>query len=175
MGALWWCRGHTLPRPKYIHQWERPWGLHLQQCDVSRRRGTADGPEVLLSRSLQVCLYTLNITQFGKLCITWWVAAQSIPLTKLFSSSRIYDNSFYPDNSIRDARNYCHNPSTEPYQIWCYTNLTGSGASTWGNWDYCSPEKCPNLGRYRTSKDCMGVIASQVIGNSTACSIASSV
>ena len=100
-------------------------------------------------------LYTLDITQSGELCMTWWDAGRGISSPD--PSNRIHDDSFYPDKSIGDAVNYCRNPTTLAYQIWCYTNLTSNAWVTWGIWDYCSPEECPNLGRYQTNDDYIDV------------------
>ena len=91
-------------------------------------------------------LYTLNVTRSGRPCVAWWDYAQAIPsvipLHVLSPSNRMYDDAFYPDGSIRDARNYCRNPETAPFQIWCYI------AVALASWELCSPEECPNLGWY---------------------------
>ena len=118
-------------------------------------------------------LYTLDITQSGELCMTWWDAGRGI--SSFHPTTRVNDDSFYPDKSIVDAANYCRNPTTLAYQIWCYTNLTSNGDVTFGIWGYCSPQECPTLGRYRTNDYYIDVNTSYFIGNSTICSTFSSV
>ena len=87
--------------------------------------------------------YTLNVTQSGVPCTSWWDMVEAILPESLPPSSRIFNDSFYPDGSIRHARNYCRNPDTEPYQIWCFIGLKDEMRL----YEFCSSAGCPNLGR----------------------------
>ena len=127
------------------HTWERRFFIHIQRKPITTF--FTEYSWCYYDRQFAgQYLYTLNVTRSGRPCVAWWDYAQAIPsvipLHILSPSNRMYDDAFYPDGSIRDARNYCRNPETAPFQIWCYI------AVALASWELCSPEECPNLGWY---------------------------
>ena len=93
--------------------------------------------------------YIINVTQFGQPCLPWSDAVGRLDRNNLPPTNCIDVDSFYPDKSFIEARNYCRNPETEASQVWCYTGyLWDQTGLIYGAWNFCSPPKCPNLGRH---------------------------
>ncbi|CAH1786990.1 unnamed protein product, partial [Owenia fusiformis] len=67
-------------------------------------------------------------TASGKQCMRW---DSQIP----HKHTPLEDDQF-PDNSVKDASNYCRNPDNEPQGPWCFTTDVNS------RWEYCGIPYC---------------------------------
>ena len=69
-------------------------------------------------------------TKSGKTCQRWDANTPHIP-----HEMNVIDKNF-PENSVKDAENYCRNPDAEVTGPWCYTT------DVWTRWETCNIPIC---------------------------------
>ena len=75
-------------------------------------------------------LGSVTKTKSGKTCQRWDANYPHVP-----NKRDVIDKNF-PEYSVKNAENYCRNPSSSDFGPWCYTT------DVWTRWEICNIAIC---------------------------------
>ena len=127
---------------------------------AAEESSTAIFPECQSTPAGTFYMGTRNTTSSGHPCMMW---------TWFVNDSSIAKTTTFPDATVKEAHNYCREPTdegisvTSPNKLGCFYNVSGSGMSWEVSWEEC---QLPYCGEYhdRVLSECLyGIVSSMFI------------